>query len=45
LNQHWDPEGPARPLGMDALVDGIAGRLGDPLDLLVGHSLGGAVDG
>src|SRR5215207_10043735 len=33
----------ARPLGMDALVDGIAGRLGSPVDVLVGHSLGGAV--
>jgi pimeloyl-ACP methyl ester carboxylesterase len=36
----WPPTG--RPLDLDALVDGIAGRLGGPVDLLVGHSLGAA---
>jgi len=43
LPGHGDWPRSARPLGMDALVDGIAGRLGSPVDLLVGHSLGGAV--
>jgi pimeloyl-ACP methyl ester carboxylesterase len=32
-----------RPLDLDMLADGIAGRLGGPVDLLVGHSMGGAV--
>jgi pimeloyl-ACP methyl ester carboxylesterase len=36
----WPPTG--RPLDLDGLVDGIAGRLGGPVDLLVGHSLGAA---
>ncbi|HEV2893280.1 MAG TPA: alpha/beta fold hydrolase, partial [Actinomycetota bacterium] len=43
LPGHGDWSRSARPLGMDALVDGIAGRLRGPVDLLVGHSLGGAV--
>jgi pimeloyl-ACP methyl ester carboxylesterase len=33
----------ARPLDLDALVDGTASRLGGPVDLLVGHSLGAVV--
>jgi pimeloyl-ACP methyl ester carboxylesterase len=36
----WPPTG--RPLDLDRLVDGIAGRLGGPVDLLAGHSLGAA---
>jgi pimeloyl-ACP methyl ester carboxylesterase len=36
----WPPTG--RPLDLDRLVDGIAGRLGGPADLLAGHSLGAA---
>jgi pimeloyl-ACP methyl ester carboxylesterase len=32
-----------RPLDLDALVDGVAGQLPGPVDLLVGHSLGAAV--
>jgi pimeloyl-ACP methyl ester carboxylesterase len=32
-----------RPLDLDALVDGVAGRLTEPVDLLVGHSLGAIV--
>jgi pimeloyl-ACP methyl ester carboxylesterase len=31
------------PLGLDALVDGVAERLDGPVDLLVGHSLGAIV--
>jgi pimeloyl-ACP methyl ester carboxylesterase len=37
----WPPS--ERPLDLDMLVDGVAGRLDGPGDLLVGHSLGGAV--
>ena len=36
----WPPTG--RPLDLDRLVDGVAGRLGGPVDLLAGHSLGAA---
>ena len=36
----WPPTG--RPLDLDRLADGIAGRLGGPVDLLAGHSLGAA---
>ena len=43
LPGHGDWPRSDRPLDLDALVDGIAGRLGSPVDLLVGHSLGGAV--
>ena len=43
LPGHGDWPRSDRPLDLDALVDGIAGRLGGPVDLLVGHSLGGAV--
>jgi pimeloyl-ACP methyl ester carboxylesterase len=43
LPGHGDWPRSARPLDLDALVDGIAGRLGGPVDLLAGHSLGGAV--
>ena len=32
-----------RPLDLDTLVDGIAGQLSEPVDLLVGHSLGAVV--
>jgi 3-oxoadipate enol-lactonase len=31
------------PLDLDAFVDGVAARIGGSVDLLVGHSLGGAV--
>ncbi len=43
LPGHGDWPRSARPLDLDALVDGVAGRLGGPVDLLVGLSLGGAV--
>jgi pimeloyl-ACP methyl ester carboxylesterase len=43
LPGHGDWSRSARPLDLDTLVDGIASRLGGPVDLLVGHSLGGAV--
>jgi pimeloyl-ACP methyl ester carboxylesterase len=36
----WPPTG--RPLDLDRLVDGVDGRLGGPVDLLAGHSLGAA---
>ena len=43
LPGHGDQPRSDRPLDLDSLVDGVAGRLGGPVDLLVGHSLGGAV--
>lgn len=43
LPGHGDQPRSDRPLDLDILVDGVAGRLGGPVDLLVGHSLGGAV--
>jgi pimeloyl-ACP methyl ester carboxylesterase len=42
LPGHGDWPRSERPLDLNMLVDGIAGRLGGPVDLLVGHSLGGA---
>jgi len=43
LPGHGDWPRSERPLGLDMLVEGVAGRLEGPVDLLVGHSLGGAV--
>jgi pimeloyl-ACP methyl ester carboxylesterase len=43
LPGHGDWPRPTGPLDRDRLVDGVAGRLGGPVDLLVGHSLGGIV--
>jgi pimeloyl-ACP methyl ester carboxylesterase len=43
LPGHGDSPRSARPLDLDVLVDGTAGRLGGPVDLLVGHSLGAVV--
>jgi pimeloyl-ACP methyl ester carboxylesterase len=43
LPGHGDSPRSAGPLDLDALVDGTTGRLGGPVDLLVGHSLGAAV--
>jgi pimeloyl-ACP methyl ester carboxylesterase len=43
LPGHGDWPRSDRPLGLDTLVEGVAGRLDGPVDLLVGHSLGGAV--
>jgi pimeloyl-ACP methyl ester carboxylesterase len=43
LPGHGDWPRSSRPLDLDVLVDGIAGRLAGPVDLLVGHSLGAAV--
>jgi pimeloyl-ACP methyl ester carboxylesterase len=43
LPGHGDSPRSARPLDLDTLVDGTAGRLGGPVDLLAGHSLGAAV--
>jgi pimeloyl-ACP methyl ester carboxylesterase len=43
LPGHGDSPRADRPLDLDALVEEAAGRLGGPVDLLVGHSLGGAV--
>ena len=43
LPGHGDSPRSDRPLDLDLLVGGVAGRLGGPVDLLVGHSLGGAV--
>ena len=42
LPGHGDWPRSERPLDLDMLVDGVAGQLGGPVDLLVGHSLGGA---
>jgi pimeloyl-ACP methyl ester carboxylesterase len=42
LPGHGDWPRSGRPLDLDMLVEGVAGRLGGPVDLLVGHSLGGA---
>jgi pimeloyl-ACP methyl ester carboxylesterase len=43
LPGHGDWPRPTGPLDRDRLVEGVAGRLGGPVDLLVGHSLGGIV--
>ena len=43
LPGHGDSPRSARNLDLDALVDGTASRLGGPVELLVGHSLGAAV--
>jgi pimeloyl-ACP methyl ester carboxylesterase len=43
LPGHGDWPRSDRPLDLDTLVEGVAGRLDGPVDLLVGHSLGGAV--
>jgi len=43
LPGHGDSPRSAGPLDLDTLVDGTAGRLGGPVDLLAGHSLGAAV--
>ena len=43
LPGHGDWPRSARPLDLDMLVDGVAGGLGGPVDLLAGHSLGAAV--
>jgi pimeloyl-ACP methyl ester carboxylesterase len=43
LPGHGDWPRSGRPLDLDILVEGVAGRLDGPVDLLVGHSLGGAV--
>ena len=43
LPGHGDWPRSDRPLDLDTLVEGVAGRLDGPADLLVGHSLGGAV--
>ena len=42
LPGHGDWPRTDRPLDLDQLVEGIAGRLAGPVDLLVGHSLGAA---
>jgi pimeloyl-ACP methyl ester carboxylesterase len=43
LPGHGDSPPPSRPLDLDTLVEGVAGQLGGQVDLLAGHSLGGAV--
>ncbi|HEX5877453.1 MAG TPA: alpha/beta hydrolase [Actinomycetota bacterium] len=43
LPGHGDWPRPTGPLDLDRLVEGVTGRLGGPVDLLVGHSLGGIV--
>jgi pimeloyl-ACP methyl ester carboxylesterase len=43
LPGHGDWPRLGRPLDVDTLVEGVAGRLEGTVDLLVGHSLGGAV--
>jgi pimeloyl-ACP methyl ester carboxylesterase len=43
LPGHGDSPRSDRPLDLDILVDGVTGGLGGSVDLLVGHSLGGAV--
>jgi pimeloyl-ACP methyl ester carboxylesterase len=43
LPAHGDAAPLGRPLDLDALLDGVAARLPDRVDLLVGHSLGAVV--